>query len=301
VSLVAGAHADEPVGPALLSRLVTWLAGSDDSEAHALLEAATFAVCPHVNPDGAARNAAWASVEPYELRRYLEHVVRERPGDDVEFGYPRDEDDWSESGARPENRAVAAFLRDHGPFDFHASLHGMMIAEGAWCLIDRDHIDATSELRSAIASEATRLGFSLHDWDRGGEKGFHRIEPGFCTTPTSVAMREHFESLDDPDEAAKFRLSSMEFVATLGGDPLRLVSEIPLFDVTASPPEAPRLGDHFLTVKDALGAAALESANGDDSALASLEKRFGLVPVENERAMRLQLAMVLLGAGLVIA
>jgi hypothetical protein len=42
-------------------------------------------------------------------------------------------------------------------------------------------------------------------------------------------MRDHFLALGDPEMAARFRPNSMETIRALGGDPLTLVSEMPLF------------------------------------------------------------------------
>ena len=103
VSLIGGCHADEPVGPSMLARLAGWLQAQVAD--HPLLTSVTWSIVPHVNPDGAARNAAWTEVteplrdhlgEPdlgYELNRYLAAVVRELPGDDIEFGFPHDPED----------------------------------------------------------------------------------------------------------------------------------------------------------------------------------------------------------------
>jgi hypothetical protein len=74
-----------------------------------------------------------------------------------------------------------------------------------------------------------RLGYDLHDVERQGEKGFERIARGFCTRPDSARMRSHFLALGDPDMGSRFRPSSMEAIRSLGGDPLTLVSEMPLF------------------------------------------------------------------------
>lgn len=296
ISLIAGAHADEPVGPATLAKLCFWLSSSDD--ARPLLERASWRICPHVNPDGAERNAAWSRTTPCSLRDYLANVVRERPGDDVEFGFPRNADD---DGARPENIAVARFLQGGAPYDFHASLHGMFIAEGAWFLINREKRHATAQLRRDLAGVAESLGIGLHDWDRHGEKGFTRIERGFSTTPTSVAMREHFEALDDLDEAAKFRPSSMETVASFGGDPLCMVSEMPLFRVRPTPLDSDVPGAHFLTLKDALPGAAAELVAGRPAALQSLEAEYGLEPVDVDLGSRVQLEMILRGSGMMEA
>lgn len=237
VSLIAGCHADEPVGPAMLDRLATHLAGqADDSP---LLSRLSWRLVPHVNPDGEARNTAWTAgvgVEgAYELASYLRGAVRETPGDDVEFGFPREPGD---TGARPENRAVAAFLAEAGPYRLHGSFHGMAFAAGPWFLIEAAWEDRTRGMRDALRRRVAAMGYRPHDVDRGGEKGFRRIDEGFTTRPDSAAMREHFLARNEPQTAALFRPSSMEYVRGLGGDPLTLVSEMPLF-LYAAPGGAP--------------------------------------------------------------
>jgi len=297
VSLIAGAHADEPVGPSTLRRLARFLLGAS-SEAAELRARATFSICPDVNPDGAARNAAWSVDAVPALRRYLLHAVREAPGDDVEFGFPRGDDDVD---ARPENRAVARFLAGGAPYTFHASLHGMAIAEGAWFLLGREHRDSTGALCEQLARVVEGLGLGLHDWDRRGEKGFERVAAGFSTTPTSTAMRDHFTALGDTARAALFRPSSMELAASFGGSPLCMVSEVPLFLVTPAPRGSAETAAHFLAARDALGPATADLAAGDDAALVALERRFGLTPVDPLVARTIQLAMLLLGSGVVTA
>lgn len=231
VSLLAGCHADEPVGPRLLRRLAAHLL--DLPAEDPLLASAEWWILPDINPDGAARNSAWqrpAGEEPaaYDFGRYLAHVLRELPGDDVEFGFPRGAAD---EGARPENRAARDWWREGGPFSLHASLHGMATGTGPWYLLEpgwrgRPALEALMDRCRASASHA---GYGLHDVERAGEKGFHRLAPGFATRPNHVSMREHFLAAGDPETAALFRPSSMETVRALGGDPLTLVSEVPLF------------------------------------------------------------------------
>ncbi len=292
LSLVAGAHADEPVGPLTLAQLEKWLATAP--AAAPLLEKATFNICADINPDGRERNSAWAETSPWSLREYLRNRVRERPGDDIEFGYP------AEGGrpARPENIAVAEFLRDGGPFDFHASLHGMAIAEGAWYLVNRRDPADTTALREDLGAFTGSCGLGFHDWDRKGEKGFFRIAPGFCTTPTSTAMKAHFENLQDPQEAEKFLPSSMEYIASLGGDPLCMVSEIPLFLVTATAASSPTPGANFIEVLERLPGAIVGFESGREDELKALEETFSLQPVSPQLAMKLQLGMILLASGL---
>ncbi|MEJ2720569.1 MAG: M14 family zinc carboxypeptidase [bacterium] len=236
VSLIAGCHADEPVGPLLLSRLVGYLSGV--RRRSAILGEIQWWIVPHINPDGAARNRLWCqdAVDHYDLETYLRHAVRELPGDDVEFGFPRS---GADRGARPENRAVYDWWKtDAAPFSVHVSLHGMAVGGGPWFLIDPAWADRCGVIKQRCRDVSHRLGYTLHDVQRHGEKGFTRIERGFCTRPDSRAMAKYFLERNDPDTAGRFRPSSMETIRSHGGDPLTLVSEIPLF-------AAPGIGDQI--------------------------------------------------------
>ena len=227
VSLIGGNHADEPVGPRMLRCLVAYLRSLPSNDP--MLDGYEWWILPHVNPDGEERNRPWSRewATGFDVGRYLAHAVRELPGDDIEFGYPRDEAD---EGARPENRAAWEWWQSAaGPFDLHVSLHGMGFAAGPWHLVEGEWRDRCRVLVDRCSAAAHRLGYVLHDVERGGEKGFERIERGFCTRPDSRRMREHFEDLDDRETSARFRPSSMEAMRSLGGDPLTLVSEMPLF------------------------------------------------------------------------
>ena len=230
VSLIAGCHADEPVGPILLRRLAGHLSRLPPEDR--LLRDLSWWLVPHANPDGEVANRRWSEVPArgdagFDLARYLAFAVRELPGDDVEFCFPADEGD---DGGRPENRAIRDWWTGAGgPFSFHASLHGMAIGAGPWFLIEPSWRPRSSWLRRRLAETVRGRGHELHDVERRGEKGFVRIEPGFCTRPDSHAMKAHFVAGGDPDTADRFRPSSMETVRSLGGDPLTLVSEIPLF------------------------------------------------------------------------
>lgn len=227
VSLLAGCHADEPVGPRLLGHLCAYL--SELPEDDPLLRRYEWWIVPHINPDGAERNRPWQhpDADVYDLTEYLAGAVRELPGDDIEFGFPKNKDDRD---SRPETRAVHDWWRTaDGPFDLHVSLHGMAFAAGPWFLIEAAWKDRCAELKRRCADKVSELGYVLHDVERQGEKGFFRLERGFCTRPDSRYMRQHFEELGDDETAAKFRPSSMETIRSLRGDPLTLVSEMPLF------------------------------------------------------------------------
>jgi hypothetical protein len=293
VSLIGGCHADEPVGPAMLRRLVAFLSSrpADDP----LFSKFTWYVVPHVNPDGEARNAVWSDVtlptedhlgtedRAYDLALYLRHVVRERPGDDMEFGFPQTPDD---EGARPENRAVAAFLATGAPFAFHGSFHGMGFASGPWFLIDEAWIDRTADLRESLRRRVREMGYQPFDVDRGGEKGFRRIDEGFTTRPNSVAMRAWFEGRGDSAMAALFLPSSMEYVRSLGGDPLTIVSEMPLFLRPLEEGETGRPDDpRFRTFLDRV-------AELDSEEVRAEAERSGVRGMPLRDQMRLQLAFL---------
>ncbi len=227
VSLLGGCHADEPVGPRLLRHLAGYFRSLSADDAW--LSSYQWWIVPHINPDGELRNAVWADDDAirYDLGRYLAGAVRELPGDDVEFGFPRRLDD---DGARPENRAVYEWWRTaNDPFVLHASLHGTGFAAGPWFLVEPTWRDRCEDLKARCLERVRELGYVPHDVERLGEKGFVRLSRGFCTRPDSVSMREHFLALGDSETAERFRPSSMETVRSFGGDPLTLVSEMPLF------------------------------------------------------------------------
>jgi hypothetical protein len=288
ISLIGGCHADEPIGPALLRRLVSFLHARPPG--HPAVTGLEWWIVPDANPDGAVRNAAWTeaiagAVDPLA---YVRHVHREPPGDDVEFGFPLDAAD---AGARPENRALFEWWRTaDGPFALHASLHGMAVAEGPWFLIEASWADRSAGLQAACAAETAALGYRLHDVDRKGEKGFRRIGPGFTTRPDSREMIRHFRERGDEATAALFRPSSTETIVALGGDPLTLVSEMPLFVLPARPGEGPSGSGEVQEWKRRLarwqGMAAAEAAVREEIAAS------GLVPMPVHDQMRLQWTFV---------
>ncbi len=307
VTLVAGAHADEPVGPETLRTLVLealaardW--GADDGGMEELFDRFTLRVIPHVNPDGEARNRAWierwdADAPAQTLAAYLPHRRREAPGRDVEFGYPV---------MRPENAAASRFLFGYEPIAFHGSLHGMGFSEGALLLVEERWIDRpdVALLKTGFAGAAHAVGLRLHDHDRGGDKGFRYGGPGVWTTPKGRAMRAHFLDRDDTETASKFFLSSMETAVLTGRDsrtgetPLCLVTELPLFQLAADydhEPGVPGLLNAFNQRVPALTEAA---ADGDD--LGPLVADLGLRCIDLETAVRLHLHTLDLGLAAVL-
>ncbi len=307
VSLIAGCHADEPVGPAMLERLVSWLARQDPSAP--CLRQWTWSIVPHVHPDGEARNRPWTEDAfdvaggrlnaDIDLLSYLQHVVRDPPGDDVEFGFPAADQDSAHhdsvddsSAIRPECQAVADFLAPVGPIGLHASFHGMAFAAGPWFLMEHSWADRTGAMRQHLRRRVSDLGYVLHDVDRGGDKGFFRIDEGFTSRPDSKAMRAHFEALGDPATAALFRPSSMEWVVARGGDPLTLVSEMPLFLAPAHLYRGPdKVRPPALT---ALRARAGDATQSRRAWLEEVE-RLGILAMPLGDQMRLQLEFLAAG------
>ncbi|MDK2973599.1 MAG: hypothetical protein PWP23_3354 [Candidatus Sumerlaeota bacterium] len=278
-AIVAGAHADEPVGPRTAVHFAAALARGEHEWARRLAARFTFHIVPHANPDGDALNAEWQR-NPGDFAHYLQHAVRDLPGDDVEFNYPRTSDDRD---TRPENLAVADFWRaSGGTFHFHASLHSMGVAEGAWFLVCREWAEraVASGLTDRLAAAASDAGLGLHDVERHGEKGFKRFAPGFSTTPRSDAMRAFFLRGGDPATAALFRPSSMEFVQSLGGDPLCIVSEFPYFRMsTAAASSAPLDMRPFFALLSRLRAARGAAAQGNLEPARALAAEYAIEPV----------------------
>ncbi|MCB0718417.1 MAG: peptidase M14 [Bacteroidetes bacterium] len=288
VSVIAGCHADEPVGPETIRTLIVSGLRQKDSIAD-LLSEYTFVLVPHVNPDGESRNRPWMRDWPDPVA-YLRDVVREEPGRDVEFGFP---------GLRKENKAVARFLEKNGPFQLHMSLHGMGFAEGGSLLINRSWSFRSASVREGFerACASERLG--LHDHNRFGEKGFFYLGPGFSTTPDSDAMRKFFLTRGDQTVAAGFRMSSMEYVESLGDDPLCIVTEVPLFTLAAAPSATPGTPATYLDFKSLLPDLQKKVARKKsiDDALA----RFFVQPVPLRAAMKLQVRTIELGLEAVTA
>lgn len=299
ISLLAGCHADEPVGPRLLCRLSRFLQSLPASDPWRT--DAEWWILPHLNPDGAANNRGWTDGRPprYDPADYVATVEREAPPDDVEFGFPRRPDD---EGARPENRAAFGWWREAGgPFDLHASLHGMAVGEGPWFLIDADWRHRCGRLVRRCRRRTEELGHRLHDIDRHGEKGFERLAPGFATRPDSRAMRAHFMGRGEPAMAEKFRPSSMETMKALGGDPLTAVSEVPLFLVEEFDPAGRGDAGALRAWKERLGRWRGELERGAErEALRRRALGAGITPVPVREQMDLQWTLVAAGAQAVL-
>lgn len=223
VSLVAGAHADEPVGPNTLYRLVLEMHTKPDRFAP-IFNRFRFLVIPHVNPDGDVDNAPWIARWP-ELIPFLSGMKRELPGRDIEFGYP---------DMRQENRAATGFWEREGPADIHFSLHGMQFSEGYLLLINDEWEERSRSWRTSFDAVMRKEGMEPHDHDRGGEKGFNYMGPGFTSTPKGRAMKEFFLNKKDPATASRFHLSSMEYHIGRNPEALCMVTEFPLFLVRTS-------------------------------------------------------------------
>ncbi len=230
LTVMAAAHADEPVGTLTCLQLIERLAL--DPSCAALASCVTLHVVPCANPDGAVKNAPWLSSwgTPRALEAYFTHVSRDLAAADVEFGFPT----APHGNARVENQALAHFFdaaRDAAVGDAqagiagHTSLHSMFLGGGALFLVTADGVrepnNPHSEKLRFLLDESARAGLALHDKDRMGQKGFFRIGAGLQTAPTAEAMSAFFGG-------GGFALNSMQYVAKHGACPFAIVSEIPL-------------------------------------------------------------------------
>ncbi|MDJ0766987.1 MAG: M14 family zinc carboxypeptidase [Myxococcota bacterium] len=295
LSLLAGCHADEPVGPRLLKHLCSYL--SELPQSDPMLSEYEWWIIPHINPDGEIRNEAWQKpdVDRYDLVPYLQNRVRELPGDDIEFGFPGNE---SDKHSRPENQAAFHWWKTaKSPFSMHISLHGMSFAAGPWFLLEEAWKDRASELKERCAARVAELGYTLHDVERNGEKGFFRLGRGFCTRPDSRYMSAHFTALGDESTASLFRPSSMETIRSLGGDPLTLVSEMPLFLTPGVGEELGPPDPIAVRWKERIAewSKRLEIATDEVDAIRTEAEAEGLQPMDVIDQMRLQWTFIAAG------
>jgi hypothetical protein len=111
----------------------------------------------------------------------------------------------------------------------------MALSEGCLVLIERHWAERAKGLIEKIREKAVELNLGLHDHDRKGDKGFLYYGAGTSSTPEGKAMRAHFLEQKDEAMAKQFHLSSMEFIRSLGGDPLCCVTELPLYAIKGRP------------------------------------------------------------------
>ncbi len=291
VSLIGGCHADEPTGPLFLRHLCSYLLSLPKDDL--LVRDYEWWVIPHLNPDGEARNEAWcdSSHATSDLVSYLRHSQREAPGDDIEFGFPSSLDDVS---ARPENRCAHRWWSEaEGVFHCHGSLHSMHLAAGPWFLIEPAWVSRCDKFINNCRDEVLNRGYRLHDVQRNGDKGFHRIAEGFCTRPDSEQMAQYFLSRNDVEMATRFRPSSMESIRSLGGDAFTFVSEMPVFIAPGigeniGPPDlvAERWKTRLGSWRAELQSSASEQKVRDESSA------LGLVAMPLREQMRFQWLMI---------
>ena len=293
ISLLAGCHADEPAGTMLLKRLVTYL--SRQEAHHPLLNQLTWFIVPDANPDGAAFNLRWTTgvTTSYDLVKYLTFVVRDLPGYDLEFGFPKS---IHGKGLRPENDFLFHFWQSNRqPFDLHVSLHSMSIGFGAYFLLDGQQVDRNASIMNTCAAAVSRLGYPMHDIDRKGEKGFYRIQPGFAAFPTAATMKQYFLERGDHVMADRFYPTSMECMQYFGGNCLSLVSEIPLFLLPRTPPlkDLPSLEETYAYWRNYLTQCQVKLLYGKQSKQAIVKELIQMeirsIPVFDQMSMQLGL------------
>ncbi|MFJ8003842.1 M14 family zinc carboxypeptidase [Streptomyces fagopyri] len=141
--VVAGPHANEPVGGATVLRLAERVLADPRLRDGA---DATWNLLLCLDPDGSRRNQAWLS-GPYTLGRYFRHFFR--PG----F---LEQPEWLPEGADgvtlPETRALLDLQDELRPF-FQCSLHGVDVG-GAFVELTRE----LPGLAQRVAHTAARLG-----------------------------------------------------------------------------------------------------------------------------------------------
>ncbi|MFE9093457.1 M14 family zinc carboxypeptidase [Streptomyces sp. NPDC007264] len=141
--VVAGPHANEPVGGATVLRLAERALADPRLGAEA---DATWNLLLCLDPDGARRNEGWLT-GPYTLGRYFRRFFR--PGF---LEQPEWLPDGAERAALPETRALLDVQDELRPF-FQCSLHGVDVG-GGFVELTRD----LPGIAQRLAHTAARLG-----------------------------------------------------------------------------------------------------------------------------------------------
>jgi hypothetical protein len=110
-------------------------------------------------------------------------------------------------------------------------------------------------------------------------------------------MRDYFLGQGDEAMASMFHSSSMEYARSLGGDPLCLVTELPLFELKGRlEPHEPGVPSTYLRFKELLPEARLKLEKGANlTELIAMFEPFEIEALDLEVAMRLQLKALDLG------
>ena len=134
-------------------------------------------------------------------------MLRELPGDDIEFGFPGGPGD---TAARPENRAALGWWESaDGPFAMHASLHGMGFGAGPWFLIESAWVERCGDLMSSCAEATEHLPETeqtkVVTRRRGG--AYRYLAMGFGALAVATLFAETFGLGDGGDGALSIDLT----------------------------------------------------------------------------------------------
>lgn len=282
ISVMAGAHADEPAGPNTLYRLVLDMLISANHYSD-LLSRYRFLVIPHINPDGDEANSTWISKWPDPVA-FMTDTIREPPGRDIEFGYPE---------MRVENSAAIHFWEHYDPVDIHFSLHGMQFSEGYLLLINDEWEKRTIKWRKEYDRLMHEEGLAPHDHNRFGEKGFNYFGPGFTSTPKGKAMQHFFRDKGDLETAEKFHNSSMEYQQERNSDVLCMVTELPLFTIANS--VSVGKPENYLKLKNEWGLYRAKNETSEKIEVDEWKRMqldYDIKPLSLNKAIRLQLMTI---------
>ena len=155
VSLIGGCHADEPVGPRFLLRLVRFLAGAAGAE---LRRGRDVVRHPAYKP---GRGGGECGLADHRRRigttssRISATGFGNSPGTTSNSASPHGAAD---AGARPENRAAWQFWQGGAPYHLHVSMHGMSVAAGPYFLVERSWWQRLGEMAATLTREVEGAG-----------------------------------------------------------------------------------------------------------------------------------------------
>jgi hypothetical protein len=231
VLVIAGAHANEPVGLHTALALAGCLA--EDPE---LTDGQTWHLLPVWDPDGAALNQWHAG--PLSPRSYYQGFYRPAVCDQPGFMFPRDGAGRGPSQPLPETWAVMRVIDQLSP-ELVIDLHNGDLGGRAWFILNQRREGLAARLRAAAARgglAVAETGTEYVGWETDGAGVF--IEP--ATDPYGWAVQQYGSTLSQ----------------YLADTALLVIPEVPLWRIAEPSPPREGAEEGLTRLADELDASA---------------------------------------------
>ena len=217
VLVVAGPHADEPIGSATVYSLLKLL----NSNFHDLVsQDIEWNIVPCIDPDGAILNEGW-SQKPFSFENFVRHSFKQNPADQAEFSFPLNYKKLAFNKQTPESKTLKNIIEETQP-DYYFSLHNS-IAGGAYFLINKD-VDSKYYPEIHKLAETYKIPLKKKVIQDQYGKG---INTSINSYPKVKDIYDHLsKSLDDPSKHLNWGNSSKDYLESIKKDAITFVAEL---------------------------------------------------------------------------